>query len=298
MVAEQIEKYRAFCAFFLNTKPRQSVNAKMTLFITDTRRTWKAMGLAGDLVSVQLNRTGMPARIFVDIKGFFGNSFRVANSGRSVVLNSIAQESLTSAGINEDYPLWFRVGFAYYLATYTESSNRIVLGSVAAYSSRIRAILNSGGGVTSFDSQALFARTTMNQRSVTGADRKWVRKVNQIYMYSFFTVHYLYAESARRQQLVDYLRAVTSGQTQDQAFAAAFSMDYAEFDKNLRQYVSGSSLSAQAMDRQKVEELMALPADESYKVSRIDDSEFFKQFAQSVIELPDSAISNQDKQSF
>jgi hypothetical protein len=117
-------------------------------------------------------------------------------------------------------------------------------------------------------------------------------------MHSFFTVHYLYADNTRREQLIDYLRAVISGQSQEQVFVTAFSMDYTELDKDLRQYVSGSSLSARAMDRQKVEALMALPVDESYKVSRIDDSEFFKYFAQAIIELDESTIPNQDKQSF
>jgi hypothetical protein len=298
LATEQLEKYRAFCAFFLNTKSQQSADSKMTLFVTDSRRTWKGMGLPEEFVSIQLNRPGMPKRIFVDIKGFFGNSFRVANSGRSVVLNAIAQDSLTSAGVDERYPLWFRVGFAYYLATYTESSTSIVLGSVEAYSNRISAILNSGGGVTSFDSEALFARTTFSQKAVTGNNRKWLRQANRNYMHSFFTVHYLYADNARRQQLIDYLRAMASGQGQDQAFVASFYMDYSEFDNKLRQYVSGSNLFARAMDRQKVEKLIILPVDESYNVSRIDDSEFFKHFAQGIIELNESVISSQDKTSF
>lgn len=303
LTTEQLEKYRAFCAFFLNAKPQQSTgtkssDTKMILFMTDARRTWKGLGLPDEYVSVQLNRPGMPTRMFVDIKGFFGNSFRVANSGRSVVFNAIAQDSLNSAGIDERYPLWFRVGFAYYLATYTESSNRIVLGSLEAYTNRIRSILNSGGGVTSFDSESLFARTTFNQKASTGNSQQWLRQANRNYMHSFFTVHYLYADNTRREQLIDYLGAVISGQSQEQAFVAAFSMGYEELDKDLRQYVSGSSLFASAMDRQKVEALMALPVDESYKVSRIDDSEFFKYFAQAIIELDESTIPNQDKQSF
>ncbi|MFQ3245821.1 MAG: hypothetical protein ACI9SP_002469 [Arenicella sp.] len=318
LTTEQLEKYRAFCAFFLNAKPQQSTgtkstgtkstgtkstgtknsDTKMILFMTDARRTWKGLGLPEEFVSIQLNRPGMPTRMFVDIKGFFGNSFRVANSGRSVVFNAIAQDSLNSAGIDERYPLWFRVGFAYYLATYTETSNRIVLGSLEAYTNRISAILNSGGGVTSFNSESLFARTTFNQKTSTGNSRQWLRQANRNYMHSFFTVHYLYADNTRREQLIDYLRAVISGQSQEQVFVTAFSMDYTELDKDLRQYVSGSSLSARAMDRQKVEALMALPVDESYKVSRIDDSEFFKYFAQAIIELDESTIPNQDKQSF
>ena len=181
--------------------------------MTEPRRIWKGMGLAGEFVSVQLNRPGMPTRMFADIKGFFGYSFRVANSGRSVVLNAITQNSLNSAGIDEGYLHWFRVGFAYYLVTYTESSDRIVLGNVGAYRNRISAILNSGGGVTGFDSEALFARKTFNQKAVTGNNRKWVRQANRNYMYSFFTVRYLYADNTRRQRLIGYLRAVTLGQS-------------------------------------------------------------------------------------
>ncbi|MGK0374724.1 MAG: hypothetical protein ACJA2E_001196 [Arenicella sp.] len=297
LTVEQLEEYRAFCSFFLNIKANDD-DAKLLLYVTDSRRTWKAMGLNDLYVSVHVKRPANSPQMFVDVKGFFGNNFKVANSGRSVVLNAVAQQLFTSAGLDQSYPLWFRTGFAYYLATYTESSDQIVLGSVEAYRYRYSTLFNQGGGLKSFNSKALLARKKLGQKAVRSSKAKSLRLANQEYMQSFFTVHYLYADNSRRKQMVDYLRAVVTGKSQDQAFSDAFSMSYEEFDKQLRRYVSGRSLSARAMDRKQIRESLIIPAAESYSVRSIDDTEFFKLFAQAIIELQEETISNQDKQSF
>jgi hypothetical protein len=297
LTAQQLEEYRAFCSFFLNIKAKNN-DLKLILFMTDSRRTWRAMGLNDQYVSVQVHRAGTATRMFVDIKGFFGNNFKVANSGRAVVLNSVAQQLLSSAGLDQSYPHWFRSGYAYYLATYAKSSDQIVLGSVEAYRDRYSALFNQAGGLKSFDSKEIFSRKNFIQKAPGSNKNRYLRQVNRNYMESFFTVHYLYADSGRRQQMVNYLLAVVAGQSEDQAFTDAFSMSYKEFDKELRKYISGSNLSAIALDREKVRESMIIPTADSYSVSSIDDAEFFRQFAQAVIEMGEDFIPSKDKQSF
>lgn len=295
LTAQQLEKYRAFCEFFLGFKPKDT-GAKLVLYMTDSRRTWKAMGLSNELASVYVSRSGAPTRMFVDINGFFGNSFRKSNPGRAVVLNAVTSEIFRGAGIGAEYPLWFRTGFAYYISTYTESSNRIVLGSLEAYQNRYFSILNSAGDVSGFNTLALFARKVVSKKLAGTSTEQWLRQTNRYYMESFLTIHYLYADNERREQMVKYLNAVISGQAPDQAFRSAFTMSYTEFDKQMKRYAAGSKLLARSMDREKIQALLSLP--ESYAVSSIDTAEFFKYFAQGILEIGESSISSEDKQSF
>lgn len=295
LTTEQLEKFRAFAALWLNKKVDQNVS-KMVLFITDRSSTWASMGLNKDWVSLYASRTGVDTQMFVNVKGFFGRSFRNANSGRAVVLNTVAQELFNNVGIGAEYPKWFKTGFAYYLATYTEPGKKIMLGSLEAYNNRLYSLMNQAGGVIRFDSEELFSRKKSIQLGPDKSRNQWLRESNRFYMQSFLMIHYLYSDNKLRGQMFDYLRVVVSGVSAADAMEQAFSKSFDELDKDLRKYAAGSRLSARVMLKTQVEELMTLPS--SYEVSRIDDAQFFEFFAKAVLELGETGLSNQDKQSF
>lgn len=295
LTAEQLEKFRAFATLWLNKKADENTS-KMVLFMTDRSSTWASMGLNKDWVSLYASRTDIGTQMFVNVKGFFGRSFRKANSGRTVVLNTVTQDLFRNVGIGAAYPDWFKTGFAYYLATYTEPDEKIMLGSIEAYSGRIHSLMNQAGGIIRFDSEALFSRKKNIQRGAGQSRSQWLREANRFYMQSFFTIHYLYSDNKLRGQMFDYLNAVVSGATEADAMALVFSKSFKEFDRELRKYASGSRLSVRVMPKTEVEKLMALPS--SYEVSRISEMQFFEYFAKAVLELGETSMSNQDKQSF
>ena len=294
LTAEQLEKYRAFCALWLNVKPKENTD-KMVVFMTQKSSTWRAMGLDETWVSLHTSREGIAPQMFVNVKGLFGTSFRKPNSGRAVVLNSLTQELFNSVGIDEQYPLWFRTGFAYYLATYTEPGDKIMLGSLDSYRERISSLL-SHNNVIRFDTQKLLAQKKMLTQAGFNSKNKWLLDVNRFYMQSFFTVHYFYSNNELRKQMFAYLKAVIADEVEGGAANPTFTNDFKEFDNELRSYSSGTKLMARVMDRAEVEKLLTIPT--QYDVSLIDDAQFFEYFAAAVLELGESSLSNHDKQAF
>lgn len=295
LTAEQLEKYRAFCALWLNITPNENTS-KMVMFLTQKSSTWKAMGIDKDWVSLYSHREGIAAQMFVNVKGLFGSSFRNSNSGRAVVLNAIAKDMFSNAGLDNKFPLWFRTGFAFYLATYAEPGDKVVLGSVAAYEQRISSVFNTGGGMTSFDSKELLSRKKNDRRVDSRSNPQRLRDVNRFYMQSFLTIHYLHSSNELRKQMFTYLKLVVSGGSEEEAAKAAFSKSFQELDKDLRKYAAGSRLTARVMEKQQIESLLTLP--ESYQVSSIDDAQFFEYYAKALLELSESSVTNKDKQKF
>ena len=295
--AEQLERFQAFSAFFLNIKvPEKSVEQKALLYVTDKRATWKSFGLDKDLVSVFASNARGETVMFADVNGFFGGSFRKSNSGRAVLLKALALKLFSDAGLNDsNYPLWFRQGFAFYLASYSEPKNSILLGSVEPYKNRISSLFTRTGALASFDTKNLFARKKRPEY-ISGSRASWLTRVNRFYMESFLTLHYLYADNDRRSKMVAYLKAIQAGQDQDDAFNSAFELSYTEFNSNIRSYLNGSSMLARSMDREQVMKLVELP--DEFSSERIDDAQFFKLFAGSILGLSNNSIDNESKQKF
>lgn len=296
IAAEQLERYRAFCKFFLNIKTeRLERKNKTVLYLTEKRSTWRQMGLNENSVGIYNLGGAGRNRIFVDVKGLFGKSFGRDSKGRSSVLNALTKELFAEAGFRETFPAWFRTGFAYYLASYSEPKDTIMLGSVEPYKNRLSSIFNSAGAIISFNSKELFARKNAPKR--LGLSRNaWLKKVNRYYMQSFLTIHYLYADNDRRGQLVSYLRAIESGHTADKSFEDAFKLSYTQFDRDLRAYLTSSRLSARVMNRDQVLALMTIPSE--FSSVTLDEASFFKQFVKDITELGEGSIPSSDKQKF
>jgi hypothetical protein len=295
LTAEQLEKYRAFCALWLNITPNENTS-KMVMFLTKKSSTWKAMGIDENWVSLYSHREGIAPQMFVNVKGLFGRSFQNSNSGRAVVLNAIANDMFSNAGLDNKFPLWFRTGFGFYLATYAEPGDKVVLGSIAAYEHRIYSVFNAGGGMASFDSQELMLRKKNDRRIDSRSNPQRLRDLNRFYMHSFLIIHYLHSSNELRKQMFTYLRLVVSGVREEEAVKEAFSKSFEELDKDLRKYAAGSRLTARVMQKQQIESLLTLP--ESYQVSAIDDAIFFEYYAKALLELSESSVSNKDKQAF
>jgi len=139
LIALQLEKYRGFCALLLRLKATSSAK-KTVLFLAKNRRTWKMLGLPKDLVAVYRNYPERPSYIYSNIEGFTGNSLRKGNPGRATVLNAIAFDLFDQMKMGMEFPLWFKRGFAHYLATYTETKNGIILGRLDAMQGRIYSV--------------------------------------------------------------------------------------------------------------------------------------------------------------
>lgn len=112
-------------------------------------------------------------------------------------------------------------------------------------------------------------------------------------MQSFLTVHNIYADENRREQLIDYLNRVLRGESKNSAFQASFGMTSSEFDSELRKYVTGRKMSARAFNKQQIINLMTLTSD--YKLSRIKPDEFFRGVARGINELGETSLSNEHR---
>jgi len=166
LITEQLEKYREFCLLLLNIKSIKS-DKKIKIYLTKNRATWTAMGLSKDLVSVHRTDNDGVVTIFTNIKGFGKASLKKSNAGRSNVLNAIASSLFTLSGVSDNYPLWYRVGFAYYLASYSEPKDKIMLGDLKHLEGRLFSLLAPGRGVADFDTQSLFSRKNLSTKLQT-----------------------------------------------------------------------------------------------------------------------------------
>ncbi len=154
LTATQLENYRAFCNLFIGIKSKSNPS-KLTLFVTDSSATWKSMGMQRELVSLYTSPSVQSAYLFTNINGFFGSSFREANGGRSVVLRSIASEIFHNVGLTS-YPYWFRTGLPFYLATYSEPKNSIMLGVLKAIVTGSEVCLPTAAGLSSLIPRVYF----------------------------------------------------------------------------------------------------------------------------------------------
>jgi len=237
------------------------------------------MGISKDRVSI-FRRSLDSSTMFVNVNGFFGSSFKNPNAGRAVVLNAITHDLFSQVGMDTKYPLWFRTGFAYYLASYSEPKNNIMLGDVTAYSARLSSMLSRSGRVKKFDASMVFSRKKDIEKTSGTSRGTWLRNTNNFYMSSFLVVHYLYADDSRRRKLVTLLEKLIDGESHESAFESAFLTSYAQFDDEMHQYITARSLNARVWNRDAIKERLNLNSE--YQVSQLESIDFFRKFARSI----------------
>jgi hypothetical protein len=293
----QLEKYRAFSRLFLVTDPSGAARgAKTRLFLTNSDKTWKSLGLPKTTVSVYQTIPGVGAIIFARTNGFFGSQgLKRPNEGRAILLSAIASEMLASEGLTKTLPSWFITGFSFYLATYSEPKEGIMLGDPTAHRNRIYGLTNRLGHMGGLDTAELFrpAFKPNNDPSGSTSRRKKIKNSNSFYMRSFVAVHYFYADKDRRAQMFDYLAKIETGEDYTNAFEEVFEYGFEELDKRLFKYITSRHMLARVYAYEAIEPLLDVP--EQSKLNPISSKEFFKKLLPTFSIMSDTLFAPEDK---
>lgn len=293
-IVSQLEQYRAFCLFYLNRMTSEISSGKLTIFLTDRKPTWSAMGMPKDAISFYSALPNQPSYLFAFSEKFLGSDFSNLSSGRTVVLNAITQDLFDRLGL--DYPVWFQKGFALYLSTYTEHRGKIELGNIKPYVNRFATALKFNGTSAWFDTENIFKRNKETKIREQGVSRtQWLRDENRFYMQSLITVHYLYADDERISNLYDYLDAVLNGVDQDVALQDSFDLTYKKLDSALLRYQKGIKTIRTLVLEDVMAEIKIPTAIESKPLA---NKFFFKLFGHAVLTLDSDFMSNETKQNF
>ncbi len=235
-MAEELERFRYFMAMLLGYE-QYPLNNKVPIVLAKNKSSFNALGFSSNFAGVFIQNSGHYV-IFAQADGFKSSAQGKGNWGRAVVLHELVHLLINNSTLPFATPFWYQEGIAEYFGTYLERRGQIVLGDMSVLGDRFFDMLKPGGGqFVDIDSQSLFKATQSDFIIRDVMNNRQNRELGRFYARSVAVVHYLNADSERRKKLYVYLTLLKRGYDQDEVFAHVFDTSYAEFDKEVHDYI-------------------------------------------------------------
>ncbi|WP_062060097.1 hypothetical protein [Cellvibrio sp. OA-2007] len=163
----------------------------------------------------------------------YSDDLKKPSFGRQVLLHEYTHFVQKYSLNRVPHPLWVQEGKAEYLGTFKFDGDKIYLGNPKAIMFRT-AGLYSNAGRLQIDAESIMKTKSLPIHSTKISDRV---VIDQFYARAFFIMHYINSSPELRQGLDVYLTAVKDGKNEDEALMQAFDRNFAEFEKNVTDYV-------------------------------------------------------------
>jgi hypothetical protein len=244
-MARELEQFRHFLALMLGYKQRV-LQQKVAVILAKNKFTFAALGLPKEYAGIFV-QSSQPM-IFANSKGFSSSSDGHASMGRQVVLHELTHLLMNNISINLANPPWYSEGTAEYFGTYTEKRGMAILGEMKLLQERWYSMTKPGPGIEieSVNTETLFKTGDIGIK--VNMNKILQSNIERFYARSLAVVHYLNADPERRKMMYQYLYLINKGHSVDDAFKAVFKMTFAEFDKDIDEYINGDFLYARTFE--------------------------------------------------
>ena len=290
-MALELEHFRHFTAFLLGYE-QHPLNQKVPVILAKNRSSFKSMGFFDNLAGIFVQNHGYV--IFARADGFKSSAQGKGNWGRAVVLHELMHLLVNNSSLEFARPFWYNEGIAEYFGTYLEKDGHVILGDMSVLGDRFYTMLTrNGGGFEGIDSEALFKTRQADLEFHEKMNNQQSREYSKFYARSAAVVHYLNSDPARRQQLYRYLALIDKGHSVDDSFAYIFEMSYAEFDKNVADYIFGRYVLARTFPIGPGG--IEFP-ETSYTVRKVPQRESMETLFGKIMMLPRNIVSDEDRE--
>ena len=217
--AADLERYHRLLASVMKVDEKAAV-ARLDIYLVSGRDDVQRVNPDVDRTVVGFYRAGPGGRAAI-----VSWNDRDRDEGRRILQHEYAHHFMRQY-FPWPYPIWFTEGFAEYFGSTAVNGDTLQLG--AAPDMRVRALETQPW--ISMDA-LLDARTPTSRGAM-------------LYAQGWLLTHYMLRDPARAEQLQAYFAALRAGQSEDQAFTAAFKTDKTDLQRQLTSYAkSGMTMT-------------------------------------------------------
>lgn len=251
VLIRDLENFRFFIAYALGS-PLFKGNKPLKILAIHNSGTFKDLNFSKQLAGIFLKR--MSDDYAIASISDYSLSENTSHLGDHVLLHEYVHFVTRNELEMISYPLWYSEGEAEYLATFrfSDEGKSVSVGSMSVIGDRLSSLLKPfGRGFRKVDVEDLFKTKNMHlgwRREDKDSHVKREDKSLEFYARAMITYHYLQSSRELQVQKARYLKLINEGRTVDKAFEMAFSMSYADMDKEIERYASSKRVTGWKLD--------------------------------------------------
>jgi tetratricopeptide (TPR) repeat protein len=136
---------------------------------------------------------------------------------------------------------------AEYYSTYIKKGDQVIIGDMSLLWMRFASLIDKKGKIEKIDTESTLKATVDDYiygPSGGGKDKESVHEYKARFnAHALALVHYLMSNDDHIKKMFKYLGLIKLGLSVDQAFSLAFSTTFAEFDRQVTDYINNDSIS-------------------------------------------------------